>query len=196
MKELPVNVLQCGFQRRDKWAYAIVESAAEPGFRPPMHLHRNEEEHFAVLAGTYRILIEDRVLDAPVVTSVTVPRGSRHSLRYISNETGRLLAILTPGASRNASRPYARALQIRCWGSLRIMAVSSLGHRSTSRSFRPYQLLGSIDIYLKCESDESQPTGGPLLVRPYDEVNVSRNSAIVRLRQALTVLHLSGSPTL
>jgi quercetin dioxygenase-like cupin family protein len=38
-------------------AYAIVESVAAPGCSPPMHLHRNEEEHFVVLAGTYRILI-------------------------------------------------------------------------------------------------------------------------------------------
>ena len=37
-------------------AYAIVESVAAPGCSPPMHLHRNEEEHFVVLAGAYRIL--------------------------------------------------------------------------------------------------------------------------------------------
>jgi len=78
-------------------AYAIVESVAVPGCSPPMHLHRNEEEHFVVLAGTYRILIQDKVLDAPVGTSVTVPRGCRHSWRNISNETSRLLVILTPG---------------------------------------------------------------------------------------------------
>jgi mannose-6-phosphate isomerase-like protein (cupin superfamily) len=62
-----------------------------------MHLHRNEEEHFVVLAGTYRILIEEKVFDAPVGISVTVPRGSRHSWRNLSNETARLLVILTPG---------------------------------------------------------------------------------------------------
>jgi quercetin dioxygenase-like cupin family protein len=78
-------------------AYAIVESVAAPGCSPPMHLHRNEEEHFVVLAGTYRILIEDQVFDTRVGTSVTVPRGSRHSWRNISNETSRLLVILTPG---------------------------------------------------------------------------------------------------
>ncbi len=78
-------------------AYAIVESVTAPGCSPPMHLHRNEEEHFVVLAGTYRILIEDKVFDAPVSTSITVPRGSRHSWRNVSNEIGRLLVILTPG---------------------------------------------------------------------------------------------------
>jgi len=29
-----------------------------------------------VLAGTYRILIEDKVFDAPASTNVTVPKGS------------------------------------------------------------------------------------------------------------------------
>ena len=62
-----------------------------------MHLHRNEDEHFVVLAGAYRILIEDKLFDAPVGTSVTVPRRSRHTWRNISKETGRLLVILTPG---------------------------------------------------------------------------------------------------
>ena len=78
-------------------AYAIVESVAAPGCSPPMHVHRNEDEHFVVLAGAYRILIEDKLFDAPVGTSVTVPRRSRHTWRNISKETGRLLVILTPG---------------------------------------------------------------------------------------------------
>ena len=82
-------------------AYAIVETMAPPGCSQRMHIHRNEEEHFVVLAGTYRILIEDRLFHAPIGTSITVPRGSRHSWRNMSNETGRLLAILTPGGFEN-----------------------------------------------------------------------------------------------
>ena len=31
-------------------AYAMVESVAAPGFSPPTHLHRHEEEHFVALA--------------------------------------------------------------------------------------------------------------------------------------------------
>ena len=82
-------------------AYAIVESVAPPGCSPLMHIHRNEDEHFVVLAGTYRILIEDRLFHAPIGTSITVPRGSRHCWRNMSNETGRLLSILTPGGFEN-----------------------------------------------------------------------------------------------
>jgi mannose-6-phosphate isomerase-like protein (cupin superfamily) len=82
-------------------AYAIVECVAPPGCSTPMHIHRNEDEHYVVLAGTYRIVIEDRLFHAPTGTSFTVPRRSRHSWRNMSNETGRLLAILTPGGLEN-----------------------------------------------------------------------------------------------
>jgi quercetin dioxygenase-like cupin family protein len=121
-------------------AYAIVESFAAPGCSPPMHLHRHDEEHFVVLAGIYRILIDNRVFDAPVGTSVTVPRGARHSWRNISNEVSRVLIILTPGGFEKCIRPYATAPQIRSWRSRRIMAVSSLGHRSAFESYRPHKL--------------------------------------------------------
>jgi mannose-6-phosphate isomerase-like protein (cupin superfamily) len=42
-------------------AYAIVESIAAPGCATPMHLHRNEEEHFVILAGSYRIAIGEKI---------------------------------------------------------------------------------------------------------------------------------------
>ncbi|WP_213807423.1 cupin domain-containing protein [Granulicella sp. dw_53] len=78
-------------------AYAVVESVAAPGCSPPVHLHRNEEEHFVVIAGRYQILIEDELIDAPVGTSVTVPKGARHSWLNISEAPSRLLVVLTPG---------------------------------------------------------------------------------------------------
>ena len=78
-------------------AYAIVESVAAPDCSVPLHLHRNEEEHFVVVDGLYRIQIEDKVFNAPAGTSVTVPKNARHSWRNISNEPSRLLVVLTPG---------------------------------------------------------------------------------------------------
>jgi quercetin dioxygenase-like cupin family protein len=78
-------------------AYAIVESVAVPDCNVPLHLHRNEEEHLVVLIGTYRIQIEDKVFNAPAGTSVTIPKGARHSWRNISHETSHLLVVLTPG---------------------------------------------------------------------------------------------------
>ena len=78
-------------------AYSVIESLAEPGCAVPTHLHRNEDEHFLVISGRYRIAIGDRVLDATAGNRATVPRNTPHSWRNIAPQEGRLLTILTPG---------------------------------------------------------------------------------------------------
>ncbi|OBG19283.1 cupin domain-containing protein [Mycobacterium sp. 852002-51057_SCH5723018] len=78
-------------------AYAIIESAAEPGCAVPTHLHRNEEEHLLVIAGEYRIAVGDKVFDATPGACIRVPRNSPHSWRNIAQAESRLLAIITPG---------------------------------------------------------------------------------------------------
>jgi len=75
----------------------VIESVAEPGCAVPTHRHRNEEEHFLVISGRYRIAIGDEILDAPPETRATVPRNTPHSWRNIAAEESQLLAILTPG---------------------------------------------------------------------------------------------------
>ena len=45
-------------------AYAVVESIAAPGCATPMHLHRNEAEHFVIIAGSYRIAIGEKIYEA------------------------------------------------------------------------------------------------------------------------------------
>ena len=78
-------------------AYSVIESLAEPGCAVPTHLHRDEEEHFLVISGRYRIAIGDRILDATPGTRATVPRNTPHSWRNIATQESRLLTILTPG---------------------------------------------------------------------------------------------------
>ena len=75
----------------------MIESVAEPGCAVPTHRHRNEEEHFPVISGRYRIAIGDQILDAPPGTRATVPRNTPHSWRNIAAAESQLLAILTPG---------------------------------------------------------------------------------------------------
>jgi mannose-6-phosphate isomerase-like protein (cupin superfamily) len=77
--------------------YSVIESVAGPGCAVPTHCHRNEEEHFLVVSGRYRIAIGDQILDAPPGTRATVPRNTPHSWRNIAAEDSRLLTILTPG---------------------------------------------------------------------------------------------------
>jgi len=78
-------------------AYSVIESVAEPGCAVPTHRHRNEEEHFLVLSGQYRIAIGDSILEALPGTRATVPRNTPHSWRNVAEQESRLLAIIVPG---------------------------------------------------------------------------------------------------
>jgi len=78
-------------------AYAVIESVAEPNTAVPTHRHRNEEEHFLVLSGHYRIAIGDEIIDAASGDRATVPRNTPHSWRNVSGGESRLLATIVPG---------------------------------------------------------------------------------------------------
>jgi quercetin dioxygenase-like cupin family protein len=83
--------------RETRGAYAVVESVAEPGCGVPLHLHQNEEEHFVVIEGAYRVVCNDRAFVAAAGTSFTIPKGANHAWRNISQGQSRALVILTPG---------------------------------------------------------------------------------------------------
>jgi mannose-6-phosphate isomerase-like protein (cupin superfamily) len=85
-------------------AYAIVESIAAPGCATPMHLYRNEAEHFVIIAGSYRIAIGEKIFEASAGPSITLPKGVPHSWRNISHEPGRMVVILTPGGFEQTIR--------------------------------------------------------------------------------------------
>jgi len=53
-------------------AYTMLEMVADPRNGVPMHIHKNEDEHFIVLEGTLHTANGDKRLDAPAGTSVTV----------------------------------------------------------------------------------------------------------------------------
>jgi mannose-6-phosphate isomerase-like protein (cupin superfamily) len=56
----------------------MLEMVADPWNRIPMHIHKNEDEHFIVLEGTLHIANGDKTLDVPAGATVTVNRGVRH----------------------------------------------------------------------------------------------------------------------
>ena len=53
----------------------MLELVADPQNGAPMHIHKNEDEHFIVLEGTLHIANGDKTLDAPAGTAVTVRKG-------------------------------------------------------------------------------------------------------------------------
>ncbi|MED1791379.1 cupin domain-containing protein [Brevibacillus nitrificans] len=83
--------------RQVNGALTVME-ARVPGFSgPPQHFHKEREEVFEILEGTFRFQCGDEVFDAKPGTSVVVPRGVPHAWANIGKEIGRILFTFIPG---------------------------------------------------------------------------------------------------
>jgi quercetin dioxygenase-like cupin family protein len=78
-------------------AFAMLELVADPRNGAPMHVHKNEDEHFIVLEGTLHIANGDKTLDAPAGTAVTVRNGVPHAWCNLSETPLRMLLVFSPG---------------------------------------------------------------------------------------------------
>lgn len=88
-------------------AYTMLEMVADPRNGVPMHIHKNEDEHFIVLEGTLHIANGDKRLDAPAGTSVTVNKGVPHAWCNLSQTPLRMLVIFSPGHIEELFRQVA-----------------------------------------------------------------------------------------
>ena len=61
---------------------------------PPPHIHREHDEAFYILAGTFRFLLGHEKLEAPSGSLVVVPRGTRHG--FETNEGCKALLFTIP----------------------------------------------------------------------------------------------------
>lgn len=78
-------------------AFTLLEADEPPGFGPPLHIHHNADEAFYVLAGEYRMFIEDREEVCPAGTFVFIPAGMRHGFR-VGHRPSRKLNLYSPAA--------------------------------------------------------------------------------------------------
>ena len=76
---------------------AVVEFLNPPGFAPPLHCHREEDEAFYVLSGRAEFRCDGRVLPAGPGDFVLLPVGRPHTFLVGPDEPLRTLQITTPG---------------------------------------------------------------------------------------------------
>lgn len=88
-------------------AFAMLELVADPRNGAPMHVHKNEDEHFIVLEGTLYIAHGDKTLDAPAGTAVTVRKGVPHAWCNLSETPLRMLLVFSPGHIERLFREVA-----------------------------------------------------------------------------------------
>lgn len=78
-------------------AFGLVESWIAPGFSPPLHVHRREDEAFYVLEGELTMKCGERTFSAAPGAFVFLPRGVPHTFVVEGDRPARMLTLLTPG---------------------------------------------------------------------------------------------------
>ena len=84
-------------------AYCLFEVEVRPGGSEPPHIQHRDDECLYVLDGEFEFLLDDDGGTATVVgpgALVYVPKGNLHRCKNISEKTGRLLVVHTPGGLR------------------------------------------------------------------------------------------------
>jgi mannose-6-phosphate isomerase-like protein (cupin superfamily) len=107
--------------------FTILEVVADPRNGMAMHIHKNEDEHFIVLAGTLRIANGETTLDARAGTAVTVSKGTPHAWCNLSDTPVRMLIIFSPGyieglfretVARKSDDEIAAIADSHCWSAV------------------------------------------------------------------------------
>lgn len=76
-------------------SFSLVEQLAPAGFGPPLHVHHEDDELFAVLEGEATFWVGDETYPAPAGTVVYLPHGLPHSFR-IERDGTRLHQFASP----------------------------------------------------------------------------------------------------
>ena len=93
--------------KETKGIYTMLEVVADPRNGVPIHVHKNEDEHFLVLEGTLHIVIGDVTLDVRAGTAVTVSKGEPHAWCNLTEMPVRMLVIFSPGHIEELFREVA-----------------------------------------------------------------------------------------
>ena len=78
-------------------AYSVVEWASEPGIPgTPLHIHRETDEAFYVLEGTFGFRAGERTFEGGVAAFVFVPKGVEHAYWNAGATPARMLITISP----------------------------------------------------------------------------------------------------
>ena len=75
----------------------IFESLDQPGYGPPRHIHKAEDETFYVLSGEVEFWLENRTTLHGPGDVVFIGRGREHTFRVVGEMPARMLTVMTPG---------------------------------------------------------------------------------------------------
>jgi mannose-6-phosphate isomerase-like protein (cupin superfamily) len=87
-------------------SFSAITAYIRPGEGPPPHLHRDRDEYFYVLEGTYKLTVGDTEATVGPGAMVFVPRGTVHAFTNTAGSDGKLLEWTIPGSNGD----YFRAM--------------------------------------------------------------------------------------
>ncbi len=77
-------------------AFTLLEWSAPPGFSPPPHVHRREDEAFYILEGEMSVTCGDESWTASAGSFVFLPKGIQHGFTVTSSGPLRGLQLTSP----------------------------------------------------------------------------------------------------
>ena len=78
-------------------ALAVWEETVPEGVGPPLHIHHNQYEFFAVLQGCLRFQCGDETSELESGGTILIPPDTPHTFKGLAPEGSRCLLTLTPG---------------------------------------------------------------------------------------------------
>ena len=75
---------------------AAWENVVAPGEGPPLHVHKNEDEIWYALEGSFRFSLGGYMSAAQPGSFVYIPRGIVHTWQNIGHTPGRFLVMVAP----------------------------------------------------------------------------------------------------
>jgi mannose-6-phosphate isomerase-like protein (cupin superfamily) len=117
-------------------AFTLLEAVVPPGGGPPPHIHHLEDEVFVILEGELAVTVAGRALPAPVVTVISVPKGTQHSYAVVGTAPVRMLFLYAclqawRGCLKRSESWHSRASQPHR-SARRMSPNSALSRRSTT----------------------------------------------------------------
>ena len=77
--------------------FSIMESKAQPGAAPPMHLHRDEEEVFHILQGELDFSVAGIETTLKAGDMMRIPAGMPHAWRNRTDHVALMIVMFAPG---------------------------------------------------------------------------------------------------
>ncbi|MBV8216746.1 MAG: cupin domain-containing protein [Verrucomicrobia bacterium] len=103
----------CKSAAQTNGAYSVVEIVAEHGYGTPVHIHKNEDEHFVVVEGTAYMVNGDQAFEATAGAAISLRKGIPHAWCNRSKSPLRLVITNVPGGIEEALRLSANGFDVR-----------------------------------------------------------------------------------